>query len=181
VSLRIVGDMDVWKALFDLLTSNKSDPIVLFTPDRIEARNMDYNKSTLYELICPRHVFREYECPEDVLIKFDEYDLKRAFKGARKGEATLRIEVTGGEKFVYLGETIVGKVVKPEEAEIPSIPELRFVNTVIFDGVLFRRFLTYSHRAGAETLHFRWDSEANELNIATVGGDLWDVFKHWHI
>jgi hypothetical protein len=174
VSLRIVGDMDVWKALFDLLTSNKSDPIVLFTPDRIEARNMDYNKSTLYELICPRSVFREYECPEDTLIKFDEYDLKRAFKGAGKGEATLRIEVTGGEKFVYLGETMVGKVVKPEEAEIPSIPELHFVNTVILDGVLFRRFLTHSNRAGAESLHFRW--EDGELNIATVGGDLWDVF-----
>ncbi|MCR6692688.1 MAG: hypothetical protein MRT15_09870, partial [archaeon YNP-LCB-003-016] len=171
MSLRVVGDMDVWKAVFDLLTSNTDKPIVRFTSDGLEAKNMDPNHMTLYDFRCFPEAFREYECPVEVYVKLDEYGLKGALKGARKGEVALWID---GEDLKFGGE-IVGRVLKPGEAEFPSKPEFRYVNTVLLDAVLFRRFLMHSRRAGADYIRFAWDYEGRELNVAAVDSS-WDVY-----
>ena len=51
--MRAVADVEVWKALFDLLTCGTDEPIVCFDRDRLSARMFGFNRAIMYEVNYP--------------------------------------------------------------------------------------------------------------------------------
>ena len=185
MSLRAVADARAWAALVDLLAAGLEEPKATFSPElsmALFARNLNYERTGLYELRAPAHVFQEYSCPAEIHVELWRHSAREVLRGAR---GSLALEAVGEE--LRLGGRQVGRVVKAEEHEVPPrpvIPEL--VNEAADDAYRLRRLLHFARRAcvGDAILGLSWDAGRREARAAVFDrgaleelGDTWVEYR----